>query len=43
MSLMVGYLMSRRDIDWLPVVESEDDRRLIGVVPSEKMLRWPVE
>jgi CBS domain-containing protein len=43
MSLMVGYLMSRRDIDWLPVVESKDDRRLIGVVPSEKMLRWPVE
>jgi hypothetical protein len=43
MSLMVGDLMSRHDIDWLPVVESKDDRRLIGVVRSEKMLRWLVE
>ncbi|MGE3780114.1 MAG: CBS domain-containing protein [Pirellulaceae bacterium] len=43
MSLMVGDLMSRHDIDWLPVVESKEDRRLIGIVRSEKMLRWLVE
>ena len=43
MSLVVGDLMSRHDIDWLPVVESKDERRLIGVVRSEKMLRWLVE
>ena len=40
---MVGDLMSKHDIDWLPVVESKGNRRLIGVVQSEKMLRWPVE
>jgi len=43
MSLMVGDLMSRHDIDRLPVVESKDDRRLIGIVRSEKMLHWLVE
>ncbi len=43
MSLMVGDLMSRYDTDWLPVVESKDDRRLIGIVRSEKMLRWLME
>ena len=43
MSLVVGDLMSRHDIDWLPVVESKDDRRLIGIVRSEKMLRWLVD
>ncbi len=42
-SLMVGDLMSRHDIDWLPVVENQDNRRLIGLVRSEKMLRWLVE
>jgi CBS domain-containing protein len=40
---MAGDLMSRHDIDWLPVVENKDDRRLVGVVRSEKMLRWLVE
>lgn len=40
MSLMAGDLMNKHDIDWLPVVESKEDRRLIGIVRSEKMLRW---
>ncbi|MBX3301436.1 MAG: FAD-dependent oxidoreductase [Nitrospira sp.] len=43
MSLMVGDLMNKHDIDWLPVVENKGDRRLIGIVRSEKMLRWLVE
>lgn len=43
MSLMAGDLMNKHDIDWLPVVESREDRRLIGIVRSEKMLRWLVE
>lgn len=43
MSLMAGDLMNKHDIDWLPVVESKEDRRLIGIVRSEKMLRWLVE
>lgn len=42
-SLIAGDLMNKHDIDWLPVVESQEDRRLIGVVRSEKMLRWLVE
>ncbi len=43
MSLMAGDLMNKQDLDWLPVVESKDNRRLIGIVRSEKMLRWLVE
>ncbi|BFU92729.1 MAG: nucleotide-disulfide oxidoreductase [Nitrospira sp.] len=43
MSLMAGELMNKHDIDRLPVVESKENRRLIGVVRSEKMLRWLVE
>ena len=43
MSLMAGDLMSKHDLDWLPVVENKEDRRLIGIVRSEKMLRWLVE
>ena len=43
MSLMAGDLMNKYDIDWLPVVESKEDQRLIGVVRSEKMLRWLME
>mgnify|MGYP002076316773 CR=1 FL=1 len=43
MSLMASDLMNRYDIDWLPVVESKEDRRLIGIVRSEKMLRWLME
>lgn len=43
MSLMAGDLMNRHDIDWLPVVENKENRRLIGLVRSEKMLRWLVE
>jgi len=42
-SLMGGDVMAKHDIDWLPVVESKEDRRLIGIVRSEKMLRWLVE
>lgn len=38
-SLMGGDLMNKQDIDWLPVVESRDSRRLIGVIRSERMLR----
>lgn len=40
--LLGGDLMNRHDIDWLPVVESKDNRRLIGIVRSERMLRWLV-
>ncbi len=43
MSLMAGDLMNRHDLDWLPVVENKENRRLIGFVRSEKMLRWLVE
>lgn len=42
-SLMASDLMNKHDIDRLPVVESKDNRRLIGLVRSEKMLRWLVE
>lgn len=42
-SLTVGDLMNKSDIDWLPVVDSKEDRRLIGIVRSEKMLRWLLE
>ncbi|MGE3976242.1 MAG: FAD-dependent oxidoreductase [Nitrospira sp.] len=42
-SLMVGDVMNKHDLDWLPVVESKEGRRLIGVVRSEKMLRWLLE
>ncbi|MBS0181146.1 MAG: hypothetical protein JSS39_01980 [Nitrospira sp.] len=43
MSLMTGDLMNKHDLDRLPVVKSKEGRRLIGVVRSEKMLRWLVE
>ena len=43
MSLMAGDLMSRHDVDWLPVVNSKEERRLVGIVRSEKMLRWLME
>lgn len=42
-SLTAGDVMNRHDIDWLPVVENKEDRRLVGIVRSEKMLRWLVE
>jgi CBS domain-containing protein len=38
-SLMGGDLMNRHDLDWLPVVEDKDSRRLVGVIRSERMLR----
>ncbi len=41
-SLMAGELMIKHDIDWLPVVESKEDPRLLGIVRSEKMLCWLV-
>lgn len=43
MSLTVADLMSRHDIDWLPVVQNKKDGHLIGIVRSEKMLRWLME
>lgn len=41
-SLMVGDLMNKHDLDWLPVVENKETYRLIGVIRSEKMLRYLV-
>lgn len=38
-SLMAGDLMNKHDLDWLPVVENHDSRRMIGVIRSERMLR----
>jgi len=43
MSLTAGELMNRHDLDRLPVVENREDRRLIGIVRSEKILRRLVE
>jgi NADH:ubiquinone reductase (H+-translocating) len=37
--LTVGEMMHKHDMDWLPVVENRDSRRLIGIVRSERMLR----
>lgn len=37
--LTVAELMHKHDMDWLPVVENRDSRRLIGVIRSERMLR----
>lgn len=42
-SLTVGDLMNKHDLDWLPVVEAKEGRRLIGIVRSEKMLRCPMQ
>ncbi|MGE3976239.1 MAG: CBS domain-containing protein [Nitrospira sp.] len=41
--VLTDDLMNKHDLDRLPVVESQEDRRLIGVVRSEKILRWLVE
>jgi NADH dehydrogenase len=41
--LMVGELMNKQDLFWLPVVESKQDRRLIGIIRSESVLRFTVE
>lgn len=38
-SLMGGDLMSKHNLDWLPVVENRDSRRLIGVIRSKRLLR----
>ena len=35
--------MNKHDIDWLPVVENKENWRLIGIVRSEKLLRWLME
>lgn len=43
MSMMAGEVMNKHDLDWLPVVEHREDRRLVGILRSEKMLRWLVE
>ena len=36
--LTAGDLMNKHDLDWLPVIETKEGRRLIGVVRSEKLL-----
>jgi CBS domain-containing protein len=38
-SLRGGDLMNQHDIDWLPVVEDKETRRLVGIIRSERMLR----
>jgi NADH dehydrogenase len=37
--LAVAELMHKHDIDWMPVVENEATRRMIGIIRSERMLR----
>lgn len=37
--LTAAELMHRHDVDWMPVVEDKETRRLIGVIRSERMLR----
>jgi CBS domain-containing protein len=37
--LTVAELMHKQDVDWMPVVEDKESRRLIGVIRSERMLR----
>ena len=37
--LTVAELMHKHDVDWMPVVENKESRRLIGVIRSERMLR----
>jgi NADH dehydrogenase len=41
--LTAAELMHKHDVDWLPVVEDINMRRLIGVVRSERMLRSLVQ
>lgn len=40
--LTVGDLMNKHDLDWLPVVDDKDSRRLTGVIRSERMLHYLV-
>lgn len=37
--LAAAELMHKQDIDWVPVVENHESRRLIGILRSERMLR----
>ena len=37
--IAVAESMHKRDIDWLPVIENHESRRLIGILRSERMLR----
>lgn len=37
--MTVAELMHKHDVDWLPVVENRDSRRVIGVIRSERMFR----
>ena len=41
-SLMAGDLMNKHDVDWVPMVENREGRRLLGVIRSERMLHWLV-
>ena len=36
--LIVVESMRKLDVDWLPVVESQDSRHVIGVIRSERVL-----
>ena len=35
----VAELMHKHNVDWMPVVENKESRRLIGLIRSERMLR----
>ena len=37
-----GDLMNKHDLDWLPVVDDKDSRRLTGVIRSERMFHYLV-
>ena len=41
--LTVGELMNKHELVWMPVVESKQDRRLIGIIRSGNVLRFLVE
>jgi len=41
--LTVGELMNKNDLLWLPVVESKQNRRFIGIIRPEHVLHFIVE
>ncbi|MFO0775159.1 MAG: FAD-dependent oxidoreductase [Nitrospiraceae bacterium] len=41
--LTIAEAMHKEDADWVPVVASKENRRLVGVVRSERLLRYIVE
>jgi len=40
--LTIGDLMDKHDLNWLPVVDETDARRVVGIVRSERILRYLV-